>query len=88
MAADEAIPVDEADFYKVLKRLRDVRAWAALAGSDPWAFRQALITVMAIDTAVALESEVTPESLAEFDMVARARAMQFIDSNPEEARAE
>jgi len=61
-----------------------VRREATLEGRDPWAFRQALITVLAIDTAVALESDVTPGSLRRFDMRAELKAREFIDSIPEE----
>ena len=37
--------VSEKDFYLVLERLRDVRKWAVERDIDPWAFRQAMITV-------------------------------------------
>ena len=87
MAADELIPVDEADLLAVLAMLRDVRAESALKGRDPWAFRQAMITVLTLDTHVALEADITPKSIDTFDARARVKAREFIESIPEEVRA-
>lgn len=84
MASEELIPVDEADFYVVLEGLRNLRAEAALNDRDPWAFRQAMITVLTIDTHVALEADITPESIDVFDARARVKAREFIESIPEE----
>lgn len=80
------LTVDEKTFYAVLERLRDVRKWATLTQADPWAFRQAMITVIAIDTTVALESGVEAKNLAGFDVEAGLRAEEFIKSLPEEAQ--
>ena len=79
-------PVDERTLLEVLKRLRDVRAWAAINKGDPWAFRQAMITVMAIDTDVALEGGVKNRDLNKFDMEAKVKAREFIESIPGEVR--
>ena len=87
MAFEEPATVDEGNFYDVLKRLRDLRGWAVNNRADPWAFRQALITVMAIDTAVALDAGVEAEALANFDEAAELNAEEFIESIPEEWRA-
>jgi len=84
MAGEEQLPVDEADLYEILAGLRDVRREATLEGRDPWAFRQALITILAIDTACALEADITPGSILEFDARAHVKAQEFIDSIPEE----
>ena len=84
MAPEELIPVYERTLYHVLARLRDIRAEATLTLSDPWAFRQAMITVMAIDTAVALERGVRPQVLAGFDELAELKAQEFIDNHLEE----
>lgn len=81
------VDVDKRTFYEVLQRLRDVRKWATTNQGDPWAFRQAMIVVMAIDTNVALESGIDAEGLGEFDMVSRALAMKLLKSIPEEGRA-
>jgi len=79
-------PIDERTFLEVLKRLRDVRAWAVVNKGDPWAFRQAMITVMAIDTDVALEKGVKNMDLNAFDMAAKVKAREFIESIPGEVR--
>lgn len=87
MAAEEPRPVDEEAFYDVLARLRDVRRWATTTQGDPWAFRQAMITVMSIDTTCALETGIDPRALKKFDMIAAERAREFIESIPKEVRA-
>lgn len=87
MSGEETPTVDERNFYDVLGKLRDLRAWAVVNRADPWAFRQAMITVLAIDTAVALEGGIEPDGLALFDVRAQDKAREFIDSIPEEARA-
>lgn len=87
MASEETPTVNEGNFYDVLERLRDVRRWATTNLCDPWAFRQALITVMSIDTTVALESGIDPRILKKFDMAAGFRAEEFLESIPEEAEA-
>lgn len=81
MVVEEAplVDVDERTFSEVLAKLRDVRKWATTNQGDPWAFRQAMIVVMAIDTNVALESGVDAEGLDEFDMVSRALAIKILE---------
>lgn len=74
----EARPVPERDFYESMKRLRDVRAWTVTADIDAWAFRQAMITVLEMDTAVALERGVAPGALEAFDEGARLEAQAMI----------
>lgn len=85
MSFEETPPVDvdESTFYEVLVKLRDVRKWAVINKGDPWAFRQAMITVMAIDTACALDIGIEPAELVIFDMHARDNAQEFIESIPE-----
>jgi len=80
--------VDEKHFYDALQRLRDVRKWATTTQGDPWAFRQALITVMSIDTTVALEAGIDPRELKKFDMAAGFRAEEFLESMSKEGRLE
>ena len=74
--------VPEKDFYLVLKRLRDVRKWAVERDIDPWAFRQAMITVLELDTVTGVERGVKPEKLDEFDAVTRREAREFVRSLP------
>ena len=85
MSFEETPPVDvdESTFYEVLTKLRDIRKWSVINKGDPWAFRQAMITIMAIDTACALETGVEPDELVLFDMHAREKAQEFIESIPE-----
>lgn len=85
MAVEETPPVDvdERIFYEVLTKLRDVRKWAVVNKGDPWAFRQAMITVMSIDTTVALETGIDPRALEKFDLVAKEKAREFLESIPE-----
>lgn len=70
--------VSERELFLVLKRLRDVRAWAFKHKLDPWAFRQAMIIVLELDTVTAIEKGKTPEQLAEFDRVAREDAQKWL----------
>ena len=74
--------VPERDFYLVLERLRDVRKWATERDVNPWAFRQAMITVYELDTVAAVERGVKPEKLYEFDAEARKEAKEFIRELP------
>ena len=74
--------VPEKDFYLVLERLRDVRKWAVERDIDPWAFRQAMITVLELDTVTGVERGVKPEKLDEFDAVTRREAREFVRSLP------
>jgi len=66
------------DFQRVLVKLRDLRAWSVKRNIDPWAFRQALITVLELDTAVALERGVPRENLDKFDVGGREEAQKFV----------
>jgi len=70
--------VPEKDFYLILERLRDVRKWAGKEDLDPWAFRQAMITVLELDTVTATERGIKPEKLNEFDAVAMKEAREFV----------
>lgn len=83
---EPTVDVDERTFYEVLQRLRDVRKWSTTTRGDPWAFRQALITVMSIDTTAALERGIDPRDLKKFDMAAKEKAREFIESLPKEER--
>lgn len=73
------------DLLRALKRLRDFRAWGVKRNVDPWAIRQALIIVMAMDTATALERGVEARALDIFDNAARKKAQAFIESIPKSA---
>ena len=70
--------VSERELFLVLKWLRDVRSWAFKRRLDPWAFRQAMIIVLELDTATAIERGRTPEQLAAFDRVAREDAREWV----------
>jgi len=66
--------VSEETLLKVLKRLRDIRAWAVKRGVDPWAFRQALVMILELDTVAALERGTPWKTLTAFDAQVRADA--------------
>lgn len=70
--------VSEDELFLVLKRLRDVRAWAFKRRLDPWAFRQAMIIVLELDTATAIESGRTFKQLEEFDKVVKEDAREWV----------
>ena len=70
--------VSERDLVEVLRRLRDVRAWSVRRRIDPWAFRQALLLVLHIDTACALERGVSREHLASFDGFVAGEAREWV----------
>ena len=75
-------PVNEKHFYRVLVKLRDLRAWSVKRNIDPWAFRQAMITVLELDTLAALERGVTRENLDKFDVGGREEARKFVRRLP------
>jgi len=70
--------IDKKDLLEVLGRLRDVRAWNVRRDGDPWAFRQALIIVLELDTAAAHQRGVAPRDLSRFDDQARASAHRYM----------
>jgi len=77
-----ATTVSEKDLSKVLMRLRDIRAWAVRVDMDPWAFRQALLLVLHIDTACALERGVSREHLESFDSFVAREAQAWVQRLP------
>jgi hypothetical protein len=70
--------VNEKDLYAVLKKIRDLRAYAVRTHRDPWATRQALLFAIAMDTAAALERGVSGEDLRAFDALAMGYAHEFV----------
>ena len=70
------------DFRAALVKLRDTRAWAIQWKIDAWAFRQALLSVLEIDTRAALEEGVTMEQLAAFDYQAVEEIQKFLGGEP------
>jgi hypothetical protein len=59
------------DFEDVMVKIRDLRRWATSRRLDPWAFRQALLVALEIDTQAALEHGISMDDLAKFDDLAR-----------------
>lgn len=82
MAARATPTISTRDFYNVMVKLRDLRAWAVKRNVDPWAFRQALITVLELDTLTALERGVPRENLEKFDVGGREEAQKFVRGLP------
>ena len=74
--------VNGEDLLFVLKKLRDLRAWAVHTETDPWAFRQALVMVMELDTAAALERGVSIQELHGFDIAVRADFRSRVEEEP------
>lgn len=72
-------PVSEMDLLEILVRLMDLRAWAEKRKKDPWAFRQAIILILELDTAAAKENGVKEAALEEFDRLARIYAKEFLE---------
>ena len=66
------------DIQMVLTWLADVRALAIINNVDPWALRQALVTVLEVDTLTLVEKGLSREGLERFDMVARREARKWI----------
>jgi len=71
--------VDRDSLVATLQRLKDLRAWAMKKGIDAWAVRQALVIVMAMDTAAALRRGVSRRQLDFFDRVVRADAEKWLE---------
>lgn len=70
--------VPSRDFHLVLKGLRDVRAMAVRKDLNAWAFRQAIITILALDTKSALEKGILQEDLDKFDAFAEEEAEEWL----------
>lgn len=66
------------DLWKVLTWLRDVRARGVAEDVDPWAFRQALVMTLELDTMAAVERGVSREGLERFDKVSRMEARKLL----------
>lgn len=63
----EGTTVREQDLLQVLKWFRDLRIRSIKKRIDPWAFRQAILLILQLDTRAALERGVTLEALQKFD---------------------
>jgi len=74
----ESTTVSDWELVGVLKRLRDTRRWAVRADVNPWAYRQAIIFILELDTAAALERGVSKEHLESFDSRAQEDARSFL----------
>lgn len=74
--------VNETHLTEALAKLLIIRAWGVNMSIDPWAIRQALITVLAMDTEAALERGVDSDALFAFDEAAAVKAVEFIESIP------
>lgn len=70
--------VKEEELFRILKRLRDVRLWATRRDLSPWAFRQALVMVLELDTVAALERGVEYSTLDTFDATVRSDAREWV----------
>jgi len=70
--------VNERNLFAVLKWLRDLRARAIKHKIDPWAFRQALVMILELDTVAALGRGVTAETLAAFDATVRGDSREWV----------
>lgn len=66
--------VREQDLLQVLKWFRDLRIRSIKKRIDPWAFRQAILLILQLDTRAALERGVTLEALQKFDRLTRTDA--------------
>jgi len=67
---------------EVLKRIRDLRRWAALEHVDPWAVRQGLIIALALDTEAARRRGISREDLEAFDREAQQDASEWVRRQP------
>jgi len=72
----KVVAVSERDLFRVLKKFRDLRAWAVRARIDPWAFRQGLLLGLHLDTRAALERGIPRENLQAFDDLVEANAAE------------
>ena len=66
------------DLAGALRKIRDLRAWAAINDVDPWAVRQALIMALETDTDAALERGITPEALKHFDQEVKQHTREWL----------
>ena len=70
--------INKEELLEVLKRFRNMRARHVRRGGDPWAFRQALIMVLELDTVAALERGIEAETLASFDATIREDSQMWV----------
>ena len=66
------------ELLQVLKKIRNLRAWAVREKVNAWAVRQALIITLELDRLAAIERGVRPKDLSNFDAKARSGAHLFI----------
>jgi len=71
--------VTTSQFLEAMKALREARARHVQRTGDPWAMRQALITVLELDTRAALDHGVSMKDLDRFDAGARKFALEWLD---------
>jgi len=71
--------VNEREVVEVLRRFKNERARHLKRKGDPWAFRQALLVVVELDTAAALERGVDIRVLNSFDVTVRADARLWVE---------
>ena len=70
--------VREEDLMPILTRLRDLRRYAVMHNIDPWAFRQALLLALELDTQAALLRGISRRDLAAFDQRAVEDARRLV----------
>lgn len=64
-------------FWEIMQRLRDLMAWCHHNKKDPWALRQALITMLELGKSTAYEGGVSSLSIARFDAAAVGTARRI-----------
>lgn len=70
------------DFRGALLKLKQAREWCIKRKINAWATRQALLTVLALDTEAALSVGVTRQQLDDFDAMADAEVKKFLEQEP------
>jgi len=76
----KVLTVNERHLLLALKKQRDLREWAVRRHIDPWAFREALILVLHIDAAAALERGVPPQNIQTFDDLVVENAAEIMQA--------
>ena len=73
--------VSEKDLKRCLLKIRNMRLWAAKHKVNPWAFRQALLIAVTIDTQAAYTQSIPPENLERFDKQVALDMEPWINKN-------
>ena len=70
--------VSEKDLVGAMRWIRELRKWALVNDTDPWAVRQAILMALEMDTEAALQRGVKLQALQRFDEIVKADIKEWL----------